>query len=234
MIEMSCCRCNRTGRCRNCVCFKGGQPCQSCLPLRLGNCDNTVQTHLSTSAQADLITLPSSLTQISAPQTTDALADPQEPPPQPIPVTNTPVTPPPPCLTLTMENTPMLPQANLVADPVITWAEYNAIQFTASLNTAFAEVVHWKINLFIVHYGKSGKSFVTEIARLFTAFATGSALESIALKAVTLMPILLLQKPARKSKAKDHISCLERRLDTWQIGNLNELLREGRTIPFFR
>ena len=44
------------------------------------------------------------------------------------------------------------------------------------------------------------------------------------------MPILLLQKPARKSKAKDHIAYLERRLETWQEGDLNELLREGRTI----
>lgn len=44
------------------------------------------------------------------------------------------------------------------------------------------------------------------------------------------MPILLLQKPARKSKAKDHITCLECRLDTWREGDLNELLREGRTI----
>ena len=43
------------------------------------------------------------------------------------------------------------------------------------------------------------------------------------------MPILLLQKPARKSKAKDHITYLER-LETWQEGDLNELLREGRTI----
>jgi len=71
---------------------------------------------------------------------------------------------------------------------------------------------------------------VSELARLFKAFATSSALESIALKAATLMPILLLQKPARKSKAKDHITCLERRLSTWLQGDLNELMREGRTI----
>ena len=39
-----------------------------------------------------------------------------------------------------------------------------------------------------------------------------------------------IQKPARKSKAKDHITCLERRLDMWRAGDLNELMREGRTI----
>ena len=61
------------------------------------------------------------------------------------------------------------------------------------------------------------------------AFASGSALESIALKAATV-PILLLQKPSRKSKAKDHTSCLARRLKSWEVGDLNELVIEGRMI----
>ena len=38
---MSCCRCNRSGRCRNCSCVKNGIFCQGCLPQRLGNCSNT-------------------------------------------------------------------------------------------------------------------------------------------------------------------------------------------------
>ena len=41
---MSCCRCNRSGRCANCSCVKGGGPCQGCLPQRLGNCLNTVSS----------------------------------------------------------------------------------------------------------------------------------------------------------------------------------------------
>ena len=44
------------------------------------------------------------------------------------------------------------------------------------------------------------------------------------------MPILLFQKPAKKSKAKNHTKCLQRRLNAWRDGHLNELLREGRTI----
>ena len=129
-----------------------------------------------------------------------------------------------------LENEPTLPQFTPMADPVFTWGELDSTQFTDNLNAAFAEAVHWKMNVFRVPYGKAGKSFVSELARLFKAFATSSALESVALKAATLMPILLLQKPARKSKAKDHITRLERRLDTWREGDLNELLREGRTI----
>ena len=52
-------------------------------------------------------------------------------------------------------------------------------------------------------------------------------MESIALKAAIFVPIL---KPARKSKAKDHCKCLERQLNTWLAGDLDELLKEGRTI----
>ena len=98
------------------------------------------------------------------------------------------------------------------------------------LNTTYAEAVHWKMNYFKIPYGKVGKSFVSELARLFNAFAAGSAMESIALKAVTLMPILLLPKPAHKSNAKDISACLERRLKIWLDGDLLELLREGRTL----
>ena len=35
-----CCRCNRGGRCRNCSCRKNGSQCSSCLPGRLGRCEN--------------------------------------------------------------------------------------------------------------------------------------------------------------------------------------------------
>lgn len=145
-------------------------------------------------------------------------------------MTNVPVISPHLCHTEVLHNEPVLPQATPLADPVFTWGEYDSAHFTDTLNAAFAEAVHWKTNLFKVPYGKVGKSFVFEMARLFTAFATRSALESVALKAATLMPLLLLQKPARTSKLKDHIRCLERRLDTWRIGDLNELLKEGRTI----
>ncbi|MCG8625031.1 MAG: hypothetical protein MJE68_23905, partial [Proteobacteria bacterium] len=131
-------------------------------------------------------------------------------------------------LTCAPENVPELPQFTAMADPVFTWGECDSVYFVNKLNAAYKEAVHWRPNLFKVPYGKAGKSFISELARLFKAFATGSALESIALKAATLLPIL--QKPARRSKAKDHSTCLERRLNTWLGGDLDELLKEGRTI----
>jgi len=55
-------------------------------------------------------------------------------------------------------------------------------------------------------------------------------MEYVALKATIVMPILLLQRPHHRSKAKETAICLERRLRRWKEGGLNELVLEGRTI----
>ena len=41
------------------------------------------------------------------------------------------------------------------------------------------------------------------------------------------MPSLLLQKPSHKSKSKDHLRALERRLELWESGEIMELLKES-------
>ena len=71
---------------------------------------------------------------------------------------------------------------------------------------------------------------MSQLARLYQAFGSASALESMALKATIVLPILLLQKPSKVSKTKAHVKCLERRLQHWLNGDLEELMREGRTI----
>ena len=38
---MLCCRCNRSGSCKKCSCVKEGKTCVSCLPGRLGGCQNS-------------------------------------------------------------------------------------------------------------------------------------------------------------------------------------------------
>ena len=44
------------------------------------------------------------------------------------------------------------------------------------------------------------------------------------------MPSLLLQKPSQKSKSKDHLRALERRLELWESGEVMELLKESEKI----
>ena len=59
---------------------------------------------------------------------------------------------------------------------------------------------------------------------------TGSALESIALKAAMIMPVLLLQRPHIKSKESDHVKLLSRRLLLWSKGDIDSLVSKGRTL----
>ena len=91
-------------------------------------------------------------------------------------------------------------------------------------------LMHWSRNVFPVPSGKAGKGFVNELAKLYRAYAEGTTLECIALKAASVLPILLLQRPHCDSKAKDHVACLSRRLDDWKSGDIKGLLHEGRTI----
>ena len=65
---------------------------------------------------------------------------------------------------------------------------------------------------------------------MYKAFASSSAMESIAMKAAIVLPILLLQEPSSRSKAKEHSACLDRRMTSWLDGDLYDLVLEGRTI----
>lgn len=125
---------------------------------------------------------------------------------------------------------PALPDFSPASDASFTWGSMDSHSFCHTLEATFQEVVHWRSNCFKIPYGNVGKRFVLEIARLFRAAGEGSSLESITLKAAFTLCSLVLQKPARNSKKKDHISCLERRLNKWKDGDLNDLVLEGRTI----
>ena len=56
------------------------------------------------------------------------------------------------------------------------------------------------------------------------------SLKDIAFKAIMVLPSLLLQKPSKKSKTKDHCAALQRRLTLLHDRNVLELLKEGKTI----
>ena len=75
-----------------------------------------------------------------------------------------------------------------------------------------------------------GRNFVTDLSRLYLTFGSNSPMEVIALKATIVLPILLLQKPSKRSKSKDHTACLERKLISWSNGDLEGLLKEGRAL----
>ena len=114
-----------------------------------------------------------------------------------------------------------------MSDPVFVWGSFDAAVFSQVLGDTYSEVVHWRRNCFAVPLGEVEKEFVGELSRIFQVFASASALESVALMAATVLQILLLQKPHRTSKTKEHITCLEKRLKIWKEGGLGELVLEG-------
>lgn len=123
-----------------------------------------------------------------------------------------------------------LPNYSEVATPNFSWGILDPNSMCDLLGTIFMDVVHWKPNLFKIPSGSVGKSFVSNIAKLYNAFGTASAMECIALKTVSVMPCLLLQKSHSNRKGKEAKDILERRLALWRDGNLQDLFSKGRAI----
>ena len=252
-----CCRCNRTGQCRGCACVKAGNLCSNCLPSRLGSCSNvspannanTMNRHVPIHNEMSTTTTPISSRTATTPTTScshtpaaaaaslavsnSEVASTPETLIQQQPNSNSstpqcsgpsqrPSVPPPPL--------PNLPIFKPMADPNFAWGETDTVTFCKSIREAYDEVINWRKNCFQVPLGSIGKSFVAEMAKLYDSFASGSALESIALTATIILPILLLQQPHKRSKSKEHIKYLEKRLKIWKDRDLAALIREGRTI----
>ena len=54
--------------------------------------------------------------------------------------------------------------------------------------------------------------------------------KDIAFKAIYITPSLLLQKPSKTSKVKDHLKALKKRIGLWCKGKIGKLLFQGKTI----
>ena len=89
------------------------------------------------------------------------------------------------------------------------------------------EIVQWRKKLFKLPSGNAAKMFIRELTSWLEHFNCDSEYKSIALKVHMILPSLLLQKPTRNSKAKDHTKKLEERLSTWKGGRIMDLVKEG-------
>ena len=227
----ACCRCNRTGRCQNCSCVKNGGVCRGCLPQRLGNCVNTAQTRpLPQPAPQTDVSQQNSFPRHTPPSPSTADPPRSRSPPLTESHSSPELLPSPTIVPEPRDIAPELPAFCPAAEPIFSWGHLTGPEFAKLLDTTYDEVVHWRRNCFSVPLGRAGRAFVNELSRLYLAYGTASALEPVALKAAIVLPILLLQKPSKKSKTKEHIQCLERRLTSWSNGELEELLKEGRAV----
>ena len=74
------------------------------------------------------------------------------------------------------------------------WKEVPANIFERDIQQVYYKIIYWRKNIFMVPSGGGGKKFIKEITRLINLWTNNSPLENIALKAIHVMPALLLQK----------------------------------------
>ena len=121
-------------------------------------------------------------------------------------------------------------QNDVTVSESFLWGETKGSNFVKDLDTMYEKIVYWRQNLFLLPSGRPGKKFIKEITRLVNSWIDNTALKQFSLKAIMVMPALLLQKPSHNSKSKDHKAALSRRLELWEQGKLGDLLLEGKTI----
>ena len=93
---------------------------------------------------------------------------------------------------ITQEMSKSFPSYRELCPPNFTWGSISASEFQPLIESAYAEVVHWRCNLFQVPSGSIRNKFVLKLAKLFQAFVDAASLESVAITAAMVMPHLLL------------------------------------------
>ena len=83
------------------------------------------------------------------------------------------------------DETDALPPFTPIQEAEFRWGDIeDGRSFACALNRIYAEIVHWKRNLFKVPSGKARKAFTRELSRMFSTYAERSALETVAMKAL--------------------------------------------------
>ena len=90
----------------------------------------------------------------------------------------------------------------------------------------YSNIVKWRKNLFDPPKGETGKDFIKEIVKIIQHFTRKTKWESLALHMLNIFLPLMLQKPSAKSKNKDHVRYLKKRLDLWREGKVEEIVSE--------
>ena len=110
------------------------------------------------------------------------------------------------------------------------WGQYPDYIIERKILEIYEKIVHWRKNVFMLPKGNAWKRYIDEITRPMGAWINDSPMKNIAFKAIMVMPNLLLQKPSKQPKANDHLNSLDRRINLWILGDLEELVLEGETI----
>ncbi len=125
---------------------------------------------------------------------------------------------------------PPLPPFSQMSCSSFRWGDVTSDALCTDIENVYEELVNWQKNTFSPTSGHAGVDYVREHARLLRAYADRTPLERIALRAVMVMPSLLLQRPHAKAGSKECSVHLQRRLSLWKAGKIGELLDEAQAI----
>ena len=110
----------------------------------------------------------------------------------------------------------------------IKWGSLEGeVAITREVHSIYDEIVKWRKNIFLVPRGKVGTDLIKEIIRLLKLFINPTKWSRLALALLHIFLPLMLQKPSSKSKARDHVKYLEKRLKLWKEGDLKAILAEN-------
>ena len=99
-----------------------------------------------------------------------------------------------------------------------------------SLDSAYQKIVKWKENYMQIPRGKAGKTLIAEVTRLIRLFNSSKRWEPVAIHMLQVLLPLILQKPSPKSKTKEHVKYLNKRMEWWKHGKIEELISECEAI----
>ena len=76
----------------------------------------------------------------------------------------------------------------------------NEMKYREEIENAFNELVHWKRNLFDLPTGAPEKAFINELTKQINKWCSKSPNRDICLKALMVMPSLILKRTSNKRK----------------------------------
>ena len=111
---------------------------------------------------------------------------------------------------------------------LLKWGALKGIaQIRNQIHLSVSTVTTWRKNFFDIPKNAIGKAFVNEATRLLRLYNNRTCWSPLALHMFCLFFPLMLQKPAKRSKPKDHTRHLLKRLAYWKEGHLHLLMSES-------
>ncbi len=196
---MPCCKCNKTGSCRGCVCVKTGKSCTNCLPSKLGTCSNPpTLTPLTTTTTG---TVPLSVIPDSAPQLDSLPANPDSSESEScnnecVPSVVLPTVPVSDAIGVTtdhpfevfneassifvdMQSTVIrdLPQYTEVPQVNFTLGTMEEEETARVIDSAYDEAIHFRPNAFNLPNGSVSREFVSQLSQYLLVFGKAGPFE---------------------------------------------------------